>query len=159
MDLQSLLIPTLGRAPREIEQDALCCYTERYCNNCDYSTLVTHDEQQVAFYKNRFDHAFYGRKDWTRSAKKDTPDVNRLCRIRWVEPLVGGEIPRSECWLIPDDENPRRTRRLYTIHDECFLVWLEQWSPEEWWFSSAYIALRQQIRAYCKNGTRIWKRD
>lgn len=158
MDLNALLLQTFGRSPREVEEEAHGYYRERYCANSEYSTLLTHDEQQVSFYENRFGHAFYGRKEWTNSNQKDKPDVQRLARVRWIEPLIGGELDGSACWLCKNEENSHRTRRLYILEEECFIVWLEEWKKEEWWFSSAYSPYRQQIRKYCSQGERIWRK-
>lgn len=157
MDLNALLLPVEQYNRTQLQEFAKDFYCRHYCANWEYGVLDTHDQQEIAFYGNRFEHAFFTRRDWSKSAKKDQLDPERVRRIAWIKPLVSGQIPGSACWLIPCADNPKRTRRLYVIEDECFLVWLETWSPEQWWFSSTYIALRGQLRKYCDGGARIWR--
>ena len=77
--------------------------------------------------------------------------------LRWIAPLIRGEVPGSECWEVPSPTGRRRPpNRLYIIWDERYVVWLEPREKVGWKFSSAYEKTSGTIRDYCRGGGKIW---
>jgi len=117
----------------------------------------THDGLDCMFTESRFSHAFY----FSGRLKKNIFSRIRGARVAWISPVIAGLIDETECWLVPpkvraQEGQTRLRNRLYLVRQESYVVWLEPGEGNKWWFSSAYIAGRGDLRRYCNAGTLIW---
>lgn len=117
----------------------------------------THNSSHCMFTESRFNHAFFCKERYA----KDKFSRLRGARVAWIGPLIAGVFAKMECWLVPPkdafrQDQMRRFNRLYLLREESFVVWLEPGKGKNWWFSSAYVAGRGDIRRYCNAGTLIW---
>lgn len=147
--LSSLLLDLTDLSDQEAEDLAFQEYVSHYLNHKTQKGMVgeilTHDGMSVVFAEWRFEHAFFtSAYKTTRQYNKGQFDRKRAERIRWIAPVIKGEIPDTEFCHIP---NPRRRdksgkimmQRLYVLWEENYLVWLEPSETHGWWFSTAYI--------------------
>jgi len=155
LDLQALLVSSFGLTSSTIEANARAIYHTHYVAG----THHTHDGLRVIFFAERFEHAFFRSVNFqaARGAKNEI-DKHRCERIHWIAELIGGDVPDSECLLMPNERLDRPDKRLYVLNAECFVVWLEPLRSGDWKFSSAYKPLAYEIKKYRKSakGT-IWR--
>jgi hypothetical protein len=158
MNLQELLIDFSEVPSNELEDKGRAAYREHYLNRGKFGIFNCHDGAAVVFHEDRFDHAFYDKPDrWSLTKSRDMPEESRLERMRWIGPLIRGEVPASECWEVPSPTGRRRPpNRLYVIWEEQYIVWLEPRENGGWKFSSAYVVTRGSIRDYCRGGGKVW---
>lgn len=135
-------------------------YRNLYLNKGKVGVHLSHDQEDVVFHEDRFDHAFYAKRDkWSLAKDRSMPDESRLERMPWIGPLIAGAIEGSEAWEVPSPTGRRRPpNRLYILWDEKYVVWLEPRCEGGWKFSSAYVKTRGQIRDHCRGGTKIWEK-
>jgi len=150
VNLDTLLLKAGLTPSGKLEEVARQIYEERYVSIAHQ----THDAQSVIFYSNRFEHAF--RRDSV-GGQKNEIDRDRFERIHWIAPLIGGRVPKSECWLVPPKTEKQTERRLYVINHERYIVWLGTGSNAEGWFSTAYKPFAYQMRKYKDGANRIWR--
>jgi hypothetical protein len=87
MDLNSLLISTHNMSLDDIEKMARALYKDLYLfPNKKHGIRKTHDDEEVYFGENRFEHAFYSTKDKSQSfsTAKDKIAIDRIDRIKWI---------------------------------------------------------------------------
>lgn len=135
-----------------------CLYLDRGKTPKRTGALHTHDDEKVIFFEDRFPHAFAETVSWHR---KGTFDLRRGERVAWIGPVVAGEIPGTECWLVPPKNGGRTPRirsrnRIYMLEMEKYVVWLEPLHAGGWKFSSAYMAGSGDLRRYQNAGRCIW---
>jgi hypothetical protein len=153
IDLWSLLLPIANLTTQKIEVLGREIYEAEYV----HVTHSTHDGEKVKFFSERFEHAFFCSFDSTKHGTKDRLDIHRVGRIRWIGKLICGSLADSECLIVPNERSDRPDKRLYILHSECYVVWLEPLKVG-WKFSSAYKPLALQIRKYRKIAKKtIWK--
>ncbi len=158
MDLQALLLDFSSVADENLAAEGAAAYATHYLNKGKFGIHVCHDGDEVVFHGDRFNHGFYDKPDrWSLTKSTDLPDESRLERMRWIGPLLRGEVEGSECWHVPSPAGRRRPpNRLYIIWREAYVLWLEPRQAGGWKFSSAYVKRRGKIRDYCYGGSRIW---
>lgn len=158
MNLQELLIDFSTVSDEELAASGYAAYKLHYLQNEKFGILNGHDGASVVFHEDRFGHAFYDKPDkWSLTKSRELPDESRLERMRWIGPLIRGEVPGSECWEVPSPTGRRRPpNRLYVIWDEKYVVWLEPRQNGGWKFSSAYVVNRGAVRDYFRGGGKIW---
>jgi len=159
--LASLLLDLSDLSDAEAEQLVFDKYVDLYLNRgiAPRRTGIrkTHDGSDCMFTESRFYHAFFCKEWYT----KDKFSRLRGARVAWIDPLIAGNLKKTECWLVPPKDNSRRGQmrrfnRLYLLREESFVVWIEPGIANKWWFSSAYVAGRGDIRRYCNMGTLTW---
>jgi hypothetical protein len=167
--LSSLLLDLTGLSDEEAEKVAYEEYVKLYMDRRTHRGMIgerrTHDDQQVTFFEDRFEHAFFSSSEGaSRQYAKDKFQKSRASRIGWIGRTIKGDIEGTECWLIAplrryhsDAEAPAR---LYVVWEENYLVWLEPRRNGGWWFSSAYVADRGKsyIRSILNRGTLLWRK-
>jgi hypothetical protein len=151
-DLKSLLVKLGNRDAAAVERTGRRLYHQIYITSARYGKHKTHDGEDIYFWPDRFDHAFYKKKSKA-SRRKEMIDNGRVERLRWIKEIVTGNVPHFECWLV--DQTPRPENRLYIVSDELYVVWLEQRDAGGWKFSTAYPAPREAIEGYKTGGTKI----
>jgi len=159
--LASLLLELTDLSDEEAEQLVFDKYAELYLDSGTLPRRIgirkTHDGLDCLFTESRFDHAFYF-GGWL---KKSIFSKVRGVRVAWIGPVIAGLIEKTECWLIPPKDRFRGGQtmlwnRLYLLRQESYVVWLEPGKSNKWWFSSAYVAGRGDLRRYCNAGSLIW---
>ncbi len=115
----------------------------------------THDQETVIFHLRAqfgFEHSFFTSSDLIgHPYRKDVLDLSRLERIRWIGPLIQGEIEGAEYrretfWR----KGKPFHKRLYLIREERYLVWLEPHMRGGWKFATAYVAKQSALDDYSR---------
>ena len=158
MDLGGLLLDLGGMGDDDIEALARDWYDRLYVTSGQCGFHTCHDGEEVVFWRDRFEHAFFTSSNWARYPdRKDRLARDRIERIRWIGEVIAGRVPGSACWEVPSPTGRRRPpNRLYLVSSERYVVWLEPRMRGGWKFSSAYVAQPRQLRNYCAGGRRIW---
>src|SRR5258707_15231707 len=84
----------------DLEEFALQKYRELFIDANGRGQHECHDGETVIFWETRCFHALHTPKEWRQTAEKQILDTSRLARLPWVLPLIKGDMPNSECWLI-----------------------------------------------------------
>ena len=154
IDLRNLLLDFEGLSDEEVEMLGRKFYSDDFLTIAKRGIHKLHDGEDVAFFVERFDHAFFKPIDWKTSKVKALIERGRVARIKWILPLIQGKVPNSECWLKQKTDGEQR---IYICFGLRYLVWLESREVGGWRFSSAYNATLDQIRNdYLKGAKRIW---
>ena len=167
--LRSLLLDLSGLSDEEAKivtrREYINLYMDRQTRTCLIGVRITHDNQRVIFYEDRFEHAFSTSFERAYSQmKKDKFDRSRAARIRWIGQVIQGCIEGVEFCHVPTGSQRNhsgkiRTKRLYILGEENYLIWLEPRKENEWKFSSAYVANKAYIQritrgCFCKKISR-----
>ncbi len=158
-ELEKLLLALEGKTDADIENLGKSIYFQLCDESHQKKTILTHDGHVVKFYRNRFEHAFYSSSDRIRHRDwKDKLAVNRIARIRWIREFIGGKISGVECWEVNRlDDRLYPKMRVYFTWEPAYIVWLEEIDGDfTFRYSTAYPTLTNDLRKYCRNGTRIW---
>jgi hypothetical protein len=115
-----LLLDLSAIDPAEMAHFAKQTYSELYLQNRGYGVHSTHDGHPVRMDGARFHHAFYNTPDHHASVQKTILDLRRVERMKWILPLMSGQMLGSECW--EDTSNAPYTKRLYCIPAERNLI-------------------------------------
>lgn len=160
MDLTSLLLRLDALDTAQIEQLGRDWYHQLYITTAPgrYGVLQAHDGQDVIFWADRFEHAFFTSSDRARYPnRKDKLAEDRIARVRWIGEVIAGQVPGSACW---EGASPQgrlgQDNRLYVVSSERYVVWLEP-TKRGWKFSTAYPAWPVDIRRYCNSGRKMWQ--
>lgn len=141
MILELISLDELG-TDDEIFEHGRALYSEEFLNqSATRGELVTHDDQTVVFFSDRYDHAFRTSPDRARRAyDKSQVAIDRISRIHWVKELISKGGPKMVC---KEKSPPPRWKRAYYCYENNYVVWLEplriqDGRPVGWRFSSAY---------------------
>lgn len=158
VDLQSIILPTAGLGDTEIESLARSIYSSIYLHGKKVGELSCHDSSLALFHETQFEHAFFTSRNRAQHLKiKDSIARDRIERIHWIGPVIAGRVSRTACYDVIDfREGNRRTKRLYLVQPDRYVVWLEPRSSGGWKFSTAYLAGVEDLRRYCKGQRKIW---
>lgn len=166
--LASLLLDFAKLSDEEAEATAyeeyLAFYMDRETPKGMKGVRKTHDGEEVLFFEDRFDHAFFTSAYKTsRQYHKGKFVRYRGMRVRWIGEIVRGNIDGSECWWIPDPDRRDSAgqiivRRLYVLWHENYIIWVDPLETGKWKFSSAYWASKQYIRQITSRGTCFWRK-
>lgn len=168
--LSSLLLDLGGLSDEQAEQKTYQEYIRFYTNRRTHRGMIgvhkTHDEEDVIFFEDRFEHAFFSSAQGTyRQYAKDKFQRSRAIRVRWIGPVIQGCVEGTECWKIFSNQryhsDAGKPSRLYIVWHERYLVWLEPRKKGDWWFSSAYVAERgrRYISRITQNGVCLWRKE
>lgn len=162
-NLDDLLLDLSGFASdEEIYEFGEKIYGKEFLNyNGRSGQIITHDQEPVKFFGDRYFHAFRTSKDRARLPyDKSVVAVDRIQRIYWIKPLIEGRIQNSECWEVPLDMPPNTRpfpgKRLYVLWETCYHIWLEPLRKGGFKFSSAYASSRSDLGRYIENARKIW---
>jgi len=150
-----LLLDITDIHENDLEEFARQKYRELFIQSNGRGEHTLHDGEKVIFWETRFEHALYDAKEWQHSAVKDVLDKRRLERLAWVLPLLSGNMPTSECWMVTQGG---RTKRFYVMPAKGFVVWLEPKSNGTWTFSTGYDVSPAYIYQRTRGGRRLWKK-
>lgn len=124
--------------------------------------VLTHDGHPVAIYPNNFDHAFFtARHKAHRGVAKNMIDAQRVQRVHWIVPVIGGLVPCTECWRIREwghVKKPPPEKRLYIVGPEQYVVWLVPRASGGFYLKTAYVTTAYNIQKYIHRQVRIWSR-
>lgn len=123
--------------------------------------LLTHDGIRVAAYpfEDHFRHAFFTARTKDRyGTAKDIIDARRVARVRWIAPVISGQVAGTKCYRIREFwKKPPPEKRLYVVRDEQYVVWLIR-NPQGFYFKTAYVTGHGDIDRYIKGQPLIWPR-
>jgi hypothetical protein len=126
-----------------------------------YGLHQTHDAETLMFHARQFEHAFFTTSDrYCAPERKDVLRRGSIERIRWIMPLLQGQVCGSACFEVPSPTGRRKPpNRLYASYARPFVVWLEPRRDEGWKFSSAYPLSIEEIHRYSRGGRTVcrWK--
>ena len=169
--LSSLLLDLNGLSDKDAEQKTFNEYVKLYLNKTTHKGRIgihkTHDNKDVIFFEDRFDHAFFESAYKTsRQYNKGKFDRKRAVRIRWIGEILAGNIDKCEGYHLPsgrrDSSGTPFPQRLYVLWNENYVVWLEWLTKNNMWkFSSAYTASkgRPYIKSIVKTGVCFWQKN
>jgi len=130
-------------------------YREEFFSEKFVGVLDLHDGKKVVFFEDRYTHAFHTSEDRIRKPYgKSKVAKERIARIKWIKPILKGEINGTECWQIWGHDN---RQRLYIVYNERYVIWLESRKDGNWKFSSAYVTGESDIKRYKAKGQKIWE--
>ncbi len=154
LNLDNLLLDISSVSDVDLDDFARKNYFEMFVKSGACGTLKCHDNQDVLFWKNQFDHAFYTPKKWEETTIKQIVDKRRVQRMTWIQPLIKGEVPNSQCWHIQQN----LLKRMYCVASKGYMLWLEPNGEDCWRFSTAYTAETSYIYKQTRGGKMIWKK-
>ncbi len=157
VELQALLEDVSGLAEEQLKERGFRLYRELYLNRGRFGVHQAHDAQTLLFHEDRFDHGFRTSSDrLVAPERKDLLDPGRIARIRWIGPVVRGEVAGTACFEVPSPTGRSMPpNRLYVLYAEFYVVWLEPRTRGGWKFSSAYPATREQVNWYQRGGRTV----
>ncbi len=101
------------------------------------------------FFEDRFEHAFFTTSDrYRHEFAKDVLARDRVACVRWIGPILRGEVPNTQCWESLKCSGIERKKRLCIASAELYVIWLDARSDGSWRFSTAYVARAEQARNY-----------
>jgi len=158
-ELDQLLVICDSLCAEELERIGRDLYRELYLPSGHYGVHQTHDGQILMFHAETFDHAFYTTSDRiVYPERKDVLRKGSIERIRWIRPLVAGQVPRSACFEVPSPTGRTRPpNRFYAIYATPYVVWLEPRRSGGWKFRTAYPTSIEEIHKYSRGGRTVWK--
>lgn len=158
MDLASILLDLSGLDDTEAAELGRSEYKSIYTPQGYRGTLTAYDGSEVVFFEDRFEHAFFTTSDrYRREFAKDLLARDRVARVRWIGPILKGEVSNTQCWESLRSPGDDRTQRLCVASVELFVIWLEARSDGAWRFSTAYLARGPQVRNYAFGKKIVWK--
>ena len=153
------LLEVDGVVTEELEAFGRKSWTALYLNGERPGILTSHDGQEVLFWADKFDHAFFTTSSRVRQFAKDALSVERLRRMPWIGPLLRGEVDDMECFEVPSPEGRLRPpNRLYISWDGLYGCFLEPRQKGGWKFVTAYTASADYWRQRCRQGRRVPKK-
>jgi hypothetical protein len=146
-DLSRLILDLSDRSDAEIEAIGRKYYADSMLDVANKGIRQTHDDQELHFWKHRFDHSCFI------SPAKILVDKGRVARLPWILPIVAGNIADTECRA--KQNIGRSDNRAYICIPENFVIWLEPRDEGGWRYSSHYPADRNEIRLIQRNSRKI----
>lgn len=165
VNLQDLLLSFPGLTDQEIYDEGEDLYHDAFISHEGRSGALTcHDGEKVVFFADRYRHAFRTSFDRARMEfSKAKIAVDRIERLDWIQPMIEGRVPGSECWDVPlrvpeEGNRPFPGKRLYLSWEHQYLVWLEPLKNGGLKFSTAYANVpHKTIReVYLQRANKIW---
>jgi hypothetical protein len=157
-DLQSLLLDLNGVSDVQAEELGRAEFRRLYVPGAFRGTLRAYDDSEVVFFEDRFDHAFFTTVDrYRRPYAKNVLDRARVARVRWIGPILRGEVANTQCWETCRGTGDTRTQRLCIASAELYVVWLDERRNGGWRFSTAYVPRAAQASDYTYGKKVIWK--
>ena len=96
VDLNALLVDLSGLDEASVEMEGRRIWEEVYLDRGNPKALPSHDGQDVLFFPDAFDHAFFSSPERSmRPYRKDRVAVERVRRIRWIRELIAGRLSPS----------------------------------------------------------------
>jgi hypothetical protein len=160
VQLTELLLKTAGAAASELRAFAWQVYEETYLNvpGKPIGIHQAHDDQAVVFHATTFENAFFKAGDPVNHPKeKDVLDLTRVQRLKWIAPIIAGQVPGTTCWEVLMPGFPH-AKRLYVQHEHSYMIWLEpriDTTRGPWRFATAYLASPKQIMSKTQMGKLI----
>lgn len=159
MDLESLKVNLDDFSEEEAGREGLRLFRQELFPDGNFrSTLRLHDGQEVVFFEDRYEHAFKTSPDRIRHPySKSEVAIDRVERVKWIKPVLQGQVAGTKCWMASDPVR-RQRKRLYVVVNEQYVIWLEERRDGGWKFSSAYCAGKQDIQRYTQGAIKIWEK-
>lgn len=116
-------------------------FSDTFLDTARSGEHTAHDGAIVTIYADRYKHCFLDKKT------RQTIDRERLERLRWILPMIGGQVPGSQCW---EKEETDCKRRFYFSFSLGYIVWLrtKDISESGWNLRTAYTASNEVLRRY-----------
>lgn len=147
IDLSSLLLNLSGLDESAKKAEGWRWYQQLYLSDPEkphIGTLPLHDAEKAIFHDRTFDHAFYKSSNYRLYPKrKDVIDATRLARVRWIGPLIAGEVANSSCYeVVALSGRPGVPNRVYIA-----VIWFSlNHAPIQLLFSGASVVPFQAHR-------------
>jgi len=157
MGLENLLLNLNGLSDEEAEVLGRNEYQALYLNRGKVGVMELYRGGEVIFHEDRYEHAFRSSPDRIRNPySKAKVAKDRIERIRWIQAILQGRVPKTQCWLVPSQSGRRERDRLYVVWENKYIIWLMPRRDGGWKFSTAYNAATQDIKRYTQQGTQMW---
>lgn len=153
-ELLALKADFTGLDTAQAEQKGRDLYRSLYLDGeAPVGIRKTHDGQAAVFHwtgTSGFDHGFFTSSDLIgHPLRKDVLALDRLERLRWIGPVIRGEVQDVEY----RKENFWRggklfSKRLYLLPQEGYVVWLEPNMSGGFKFATAYTPSTARLAEY-----------
>ena len=158
VDLTSLLLDLSGLDDAQAQKLGRAEFKALYVPGGSRGVLTAYDGSEVVFFEDRFEHAFFTTSDrYRHEFAKNVLDRNRVARVRWIGPILRGEVTNTQCWESLRSPGQDQMRRLCIASAELYVIWLDAGSGGNWRFSTAYVARAAQARTYAFGKRIVWK--
>jgi hypothetical protein len=158
VDLSALLVDLTGLNDCQIENLGRREYGDLYLGGSKRGSLIAYDGSEVVFFEDRFDHAFFTTTDrYLHQYAKNVIAADRVARIRWIGPMLRGEVPNTQCWESTRAAGTVNIKRICIASSELFVVWLEARRNGGWKFSTTYVARAAQASDYKYGKKCVWR--
>lgn len=158
VDLTSLLLDLAGLDDAQAEQFGRAEFKSLYLPQGFRGTVTAHDGSEIVFFEDRFDHAFFTTPDrYLHEFDKSVLDRDRVARVRWIGPILRGEVPNTQCWESLKSPGEDQINRLCIASSELYVIWLDARKDGAWRFSTAYVARAAQTSSYAYGRKIVWK--
>lgn len=152
--LDDLLISLAAIPDEDLRDFALPIYLKELVR----ASILDHAGKEISFYDNAFEHAFYDKLPGRYSKRRDVACPERIERIRWIAPIIGGKIPETECWNVPSPTGRRHpSNRAYICWSRPYIVRLEPKMNGQYKFVTAYPADTGYLRRTIRGGGLEWR--
>lgn len=158
VDLTSLLLDLSGLDDAQAEQLGRAEFKSLYIPQGTRGALTAYDGSQIVFFEDQFDHAFFTTSDrYRHEFAKNVLARDRVARVRWIGPILRGEVPNTQCWESLRSPGTGQIKRLCIASAELYVIWLDARSDGGWRFSTAYVARAAQASGYMYGKKVVWK--
>lgn len=157
-DLTSLLLDLTGLDDAQAEKLGRAEFRSLYVPRGTRGVLTAYDGSEIVFFEDRFDHAFFTTSDrYRHEFAKNVLDRDRVARVRWIGPILRGEVPNTQCWGTLRSPGTEQMKRLCIASAEIYVIWLDARRDGAWRFSTAYVARAAQASEYKYGKKVVWK--
>jgi hypothetical protein len=157
-ELEGLLINCTGLSDDEVEALGRRCWSDGYTDDGRVYVAHAHDGEDVYFFPDRFEHAFFTSSNPARHPDaKDMLDRVRIERMRWIGIVIAGQVCGSFCIDAPPAGSQRIRKRIYMVPEERYIVWLNQRKLGGYIFSTAYVATDRHFHTVQRGGKIVWR--
>lgn len=158
VNLSELILTLEAADDDDLDDIGIGLYEECFLNRSDdFGMLLTHDGLNLKFFGDRYHHAFHTSPNRARQAySKAKVSLERVERIKWVQPIVEGRVKGVECWEVPyEGHRPFPGKRAYICWEHTYIVWVEPTKDGSFKFSSAYPCSRGDLGRYTRVGRKL----
>lgn len=158
VDLTSLLLDLSGLDDAQAEQLGRAEFRSLYTPQGARGSVRAYDGSEVVFFADRFEHAFFTTTDrYRHQFAKNVLARSRVARVRWIGPILRGEVANTQCWESLRSPGTDQMKRLCIASSELYVIWLDARRDGGWRFSTAYTVLGAQASDYAYGKRVVWR--
>jgi hypothetical protein len=160
LNLNALLLPLEGLSEEQADAEGRRVFAELYTGSGFSGTMGLHGGGTATFFMDRWEkHASRTSSDRAKYPyAKDKIALDRIARVKWIKEILAGSVPGTECWHVrPQSGRNHPLDRLYVHWEYGYVVWLQPRMDGGWRFSSAFPAVKPEIKRFITGGSLQWR--